>query len=174
MKHAIPYSLLIAILLTSCSDNNDPTCSDGILNGTEIGIDCGGNCPACIKDIFGLYDGLLRIRDHNDMEEIIFESPDAILSISSCDSECIELRFQADGGSTTAKGSYTLETGYYSMHLPPVYEIEGEIQSWELDYMDGSGTFNYIDNTISLSLVVSDENSIGNTESIYFYEGEQN
>jgi len=24
-----------------------PTCSDGIKNGTETGIDCGGSCPAC-------------------------------------------------------------------------------------------------------------------------------
>lgn len=25
----------------------DPTCSDGILNGDETGIDCGGSCPEC-------------------------------------------------------------------------------------------------------------------------------
>lgn len=25
----------------------DPTCSDGIQNGDETGIDCGGSCPAC-------------------------------------------------------------------------------------------------------------------------------
>ncbi len=24
-----------------------PTCTDGILNGTETGVDCGGSCPAC-------------------------------------------------------------------------------------------------------------------------------
>ncbi len=27
-----------------------PTCTDGILNGTETGVDCGGSCPACILD----------------------------------------------------------------------------------------------------------------------------
>jgi hypothetical protein len=25
-----------------------PTCNDGIMNGTETGIDCGGSCPACV------------------------------------------------------------------------------------------------------------------------------
>lgn len=27
--------------------NNVPTCNDGVQNGTETGIDCGGTCPAC-------------------------------------------------------------------------------------------------------------------------------
>ncbi len=27
--------------------SNPPTCNDGIQNGNETGIDCGGNCPAC-------------------------------------------------------------------------------------------------------------------------------
>jgi Metallo-peptidase family M12/Secretion system C-terminal sorting domain len=26
---------------------NNPSCTDGIQNGTETGVDCGGNCPAC-------------------------------------------------------------------------------------------------------------------------------
>lgn len=25
-----------------------PTCSDGIQNGTETGVDCGGSCGACV------------------------------------------------------------------------------------------------------------------------------
>ena len=29
------------------SSSATPTCSDGIQNGTETGIDCGGSCPAC-------------------------------------------------------------------------------------------------------------------------------
>ena len=37
-----------ALLLTSCGGDDDaPTCSDGIQNGTETGIDCGGTCAAC-------------------------------------------------------------------------------------------------------------------------------
>jgi uncharacterized protein (TIGR02145 family) len=39
-----------ALMLTNCGeDQDDPTtCSDGIQNGTETGVDCGGaTCPAC-------------------------------------------------------------------------------------------------------------------------------
>jgi uncharacterized protein (TIGR02145 family) len=39
-----------ALMLTSCNeDQDDPTtCSDGIQNGTETGVDCGGaTCPSC-------------------------------------------------------------------------------------------------------------------------------
>lgn len=35
-----------------------PTCSDGIQNGSETGIDCGGSCPACAGNCFnGIQDG---------------------------------------------------------------------------------------------------------------------
>ena len=38
-----------ASLLSSpaCGGGNPPTCSDGIQNGDETGVDCGGSCPAC-------------------------------------------------------------------------------------------------------------------------------
>jgi hypothetical protein len=26
-----------------------PTCTDGVQNGTETGVDCGGSCPACVN-----------------------------------------------------------------------------------------------------------------------------
>lgn len=38
-----------ASLLSSggCGTPGGPTCSDGIQNGDETGVDCGGSCPAC-------------------------------------------------------------------------------------------------------------------------------
>ncbi len=30
-----------------------PTCSDGIQNGSETGIDCGGSCPSCVNHPLG-------------------------------------------------------------------------------------------------------------------------
>ena len=30
-----------------CLANNTPSCTDGIQNGNETGVDCGGSCPAC-------------------------------------------------------------------------------------------------------------------------------
>lgn len=35
-----------------------PTCNDGIQNGLETGIDCGGNCPACPTCSDGVQNGL--------------------------------------------------------------------------------------------------------------------
>lgn len=33
-----------------------PTCDDGVLNGDEIGIDCGGSCPACPTEDCSTFD----------------------------------------------------------------------------------------------------------------------
>ncbi|SIP94187.1 hypothetical protein [Maribacter ulvicola] len=51
------FALAAAITFTSCSsDDNDPdngpdavspTCTDGIKNGDETGVDCGGSCTPC-------------------------------------------------------------------------------------------------------------------------------
>lgn len=41
---------LTAITITSCkkdTTNNPTTCSNGVLDGDETGIDCGGSCTAC-------------------------------------------------------------------------------------------------------------------------------
>jgi uncharacterized protein (TIGR02145 family) len=43
------FFLLVSVLiLTSCGEDEDATCNDGIQNGTETGVDCGGTCPACV------------------------------------------------------------------------------------------------------------------------------
>lgn len=48
------FALLAVIALVSCSDDDEvivtsamPTCSDGLLNGDETGVDCGGSCAPC-------------------------------------------------------------------------------------------------------------------------------
>ena len=41
-----------AVLTVGCNNDDDaagPTCSDGIQNGTETGIDCGGTCATLVK-----------------------------------------------------------------------------------------------------------------------------
>ncbi|MCM4166847.1 hypothetical protein KCTC52924_01702 [Arenibacter antarcticus] len=56
----------LSILLTSCSNDDEPpvsdaiaTCNDGIRNQGEKGIDCGGpNCQPCIDDIATCNDGI--------------------------------------------------------------------------------------------------------------------
>ena len=50
------FSLMLGLatlaFVASCSDDdsiptNDPTCTDGIQNGDETGVDCGGSCTPC-------------------------------------------------------------------------------------------------------------------------------
>ena len=63
MKKSILIVLgILTLSLTSCgSDSPDPivvlpTCNDGIQNGDETGIDCGGSCGPCtgVENVSGL------------------------------------------------------------------------------------------------------------------------
>ena len=68
-KTLLKYLTVIIILgtLNSCtSEANNPveekvaTCDDGILNGNELIIDCGGNCPGfCPASSLGILEGEL-------------------------------------------------------------------------------------------------------------------
>lgn len=49
--------LSLAFLFLQCADDDndniiepDPTCTDGIQNGDETGVDCGGSCPPCDEE----------------------------------------------------------------------------------------------------------------------------
>ena len=71
-------SVLVLLALSGCTDNNDqtglmcpceapytcvrnacalPTCFDGVQNGAETGVDCGGSCGACATCSDGLKNG---------------------------------------------------------------------------------------------------------------------
>lgn len=61
MKNPNPlwYSVIIIALLsitTICgcnnADDNTATCTDGLMNGNEAGVDCGGSCNACTANQF--------------------------------------------------------------------------------------------------------------------------
>ena len=54
--HTLKYTFLsfcaLSLVVACSDDDNGPTvvqatCSDGIMNGTETGIDCGGSCEPC-------------------------------------------------------------------------------------------------------------------------------
>lgn len=40
-------AILSVVILFSCETQTSGTCSDGIQNGTETGVDCGGDCEPC-------------------------------------------------------------------------------------------------------------------------------
>ncbi|WP_310991544.1 hypothetical protein [Aequorivita marina] len=72
MKNLLLSSFIIAALtISSCSkdDSNDPvaiTCNDGIQNGTETGIDCGGSCEPC--EVQAEKDGIISSQDDPDLD----------------------------------------------------------------------------------------------------------
>ena len=51
-KIILIFSVLFIAVIMSCDDKEDDsvtvaTCSDGIQNGSETGVDCGGGCNSC-------------------------------------------------------------------------------------------------------------------------------
>ena len=122
----------------------------------------------------GTYTGTLIVRDLFNTTTTLYESDNARLAISSCSDDCIELVFQSDGGSTTARGTKSLSSGFHSLTIPPLYETPGSPEPWEDDWTDGSGVFTHSNNSITINLTVSDNWSIGNTESAYYFEGTAN
>ena len=52
--------LLLTLGLSSCGDDNgqvDPSCDDGLMNGEETDLDCGGPCGPCAAGGGCLTDG---------------------------------------------------------------------------------------------------------------------
>ncbi len=59
-------------LTLSCSDDDpqememvmNPTCTDGVMNGDETGIDCGGSCTPCMDGMEPDFSGTFEQQDH--------------------------------------------------------------------------------------------------------------
>ncbi len=49
------FAIIGTLFMTSCTD--DPTCTDGLLNGTETEVDCGGDCDPCPTCDDGIQNG---------------------------------------------------------------------------------------------------------------------
>lgn len=47
----------LATTWNSCEKEDEPTCTDGIQNGDETGIDCGGDCDPCPTCTDGIQNG---------------------------------------------------------------------------------------------------------------------
>ncbi len=74
------FLAIVGFLIILPTLNKPPTCSDGIQNGDETGIDCGGSCPdACLSQVIpvtylwtrtfevvpGRYNAVAYIANHN-------------------------------------------------------------------------------------------------------------
>lgn len=56
----VSLAMIALVAIAACSNDDNPmdpvamaTCSDGIMNGDETGVDCGGSCSACEGDGMG-------------------------------------------------------------------------------------------------------------------------
>ncbi len=49
--------ILIVSVFHSCKEDELPSCSDGIQNGAETDVDCGGSCPECPSCTDGIQNG---------------------------------------------------------------------------------------------------------------------
>ena len=174
MKNIIVTFGILLLLICICACGKDePTssCTDGILNGSETGIDCGGDCGDCELSILAIYDGSLKVTRDNDPTSILYQSNDVQLAVETCDNNCLEFTFITDAGSTQAVGSFEKNQGFYLLDIDPVYEFQNNPQTWEIDWPQGSGTFNYIDDEMIVTLKVDDSHSVGSTDSFYSFEG---
>ena len=76
----IALALCCAVVFNSCED--DPTCTDGLQNQGELGIDCGGPCPAICGATATCTDGIMN----GDEEDIDCggSCPDACTTTATC------------------------------------------------------------------------------------------
>gem|GEM_PF-3781722 len=94
-----------------------PTCSDGIMNGTETGVDCGGNCNACSP---GVCDDFLITNPNpsncNTQFALVSSVKNIIWSPGNCGSGLVNIEYSINGGSSwVTQVNNTADDGVYSM-----------------------------------------------------------
>lgn len=137
---------------------------------------CGGDEKRSIE---GIYSGSLRVIDEFN-QDVLYETDASTVTIQDCNNSCIEVRFQTDVGSSITTGTYTEESGFYDLRLEPIYnkeefEFTGMVPSWQEHFVDGTGSFDYDNNTMLINLQVGDDSGAGGSSNrAYFFEGSQN
>jgi len=91
-------------------DGDDATCSDGIQNGDETGVDCGGSCPPC-EEVCEGEEFTVNINFDNFASETSWE----ITNINGSEAASNDYDFTNSGGSTSEE--YCLETGCYEFTI---------------------------------------------------------
>ncbi len=113
MSNSKFYILASFILLFcySCADEDKVSCNDGILNGTEIDVDCGGDCDPCAIELetpqlTGVWRQYFHEEDGNDLRE--FYNVNDVFYQFSENGEFNGITVQDDGDiKTILEGIYT-------------------------------------------------------------------
>lgn len=99
----------MTIAVSSCSDDDAedaPTCTDGIQNGNETGVDCGGDCDPCIIGIMGEWQS-----SGANVAPLLVNlfATDSIYALFRTDNTYLVEQFDTSGTSLTLEGTYTQE-----------------------------------------------------------------
>lgn len=87
--------LSLSITLSSCDNKDaDASCSDGIRNGNETGVDCGGSdCPSCC--VCGVYEGLangILVVPSQSINDVVFNE-NMLFNLIQYDDDTYEIQF---------------------------------------------------------------------------------
>ena len=131
----LAFSGLIVFTTTSCEDENpepEATCTDGIQNGDETGVDCGGDCDPCPTCDDGIQNGdeegvdcggtecdacLEALQDTKWQSSgsnvavllVVLFNTDSIYAEFHADYTYLVEQYDADGGTLVFTGTYTQE-----------------------------------------------------------------
>tara|TARA_R110002051_G_scaffold265288_1_gene325203 strand:- start:212 stop:2311 length:2100 start_codon:yes stop_codon:yes gene_type:complete len=99
--------LLLALLSFSSCDNDDysedaieiATCDDGIMNGTETGVDCGGSCAPCAVPVTPGRRAELYVTNTNSADPSIFKysiSGDSLVTFTTTSTDAEGIYYDAN------------------------------------------------------------------------------
>ena len=141
--------MVFSITMLSCSG---PDCSNGIQDGTETGIDCGGDCAPCTvtpSAVEQSLEGMWYL--HRTVYHIMGTESTTLATGSNCKMDLtldiIEPTTQYRSYGGVGICGYAAETGWWinptSGYLNDYYIITLAGDSLKLDHSDGQTTFYY-------------------------------
>ncbi len=90
-----------------------PTCDDGIKNGNEEGIDCGGDCKPCSNVVSPKFEELWVDKVYPLSQNYISFTTDALVQYSADGNKKNTYGYDENGGRITASGDLTLDPSKY-------------------------------------------------------------
>lgn len=174
MNRTIKYLWLLplfGLMVLSCEDSDDfnnvidqVSCSDGIQNGDELGVDCSGPCPECIDGLdFG---GTFVQQDIAGRPAV-----NAVLNVNGA------LRDAFNLSAVSARGVQDVISGYDALTFPMVfnqnidnyfvgYSIDGASVSFQANVLgfDAEGFATFMAQTDALQLAAEGSTTYQSTD----------
>jgi hypothetical protein len=129
----ISIGIVISLFITCEKNGTTPTCTDGIQNGNETGIDCGGDCDPCFEcttnNCILLSGGTSS--DDVGIKEWILVGPESVADVEWMD------QYYSNGKFTKSVNG-EVGTGYWKFDNPSspkkiIVTIEQAPPTWKID-----------------------------------------